>query len=117
MDTLKPIPISEQNQASAAEEIETERPEPSTPTPVGKGKERQTQTGQAQIRKSINEYLQTLGPGTNSPLVETIGNLTDDNLTVEGMTTMTLVLSLPHFFIFTYILRSLFLGTRSFVQC
>ena len=80
--------------ASSVEEMEVERPEPSTPTPAGKGKERQTQTGQAQITKSINEYLQAFGPGKNTPLVETIGGLTDDDLTEEGMTTMTLVLSL-----------------------
>ena len=86
--------MSQQNIASSAKEMEIERPKPSTPTPSGKGKERQTQTGQAQIRKSINKYLQAFGPGKNSPLVETISSLTDDDLTEEGMTTMTLVLSL-----------------------
>lgn len=76
--------------------MEVEWSESITPTPAGKGKDKQPPTGQAEIRQSINEYLQTLGPTKGTPVVMMVGNLTDKDLTEEGMTTMTLILSLAH---------------------
>ena len=86
--------MSQQDLASPAENMDIERTKLTTQIPAGKGKVKQTQTGQTQIRRSINKYLQTFGPGKGTLLVEIIENLTDDDLAKEGIITITLVLSL-----------------------
>jgi len=65
-----------------------------TPTPSEKGKKRDLLPDVVQTKKMIKEYLNVFGPQKESPVMETIGDLANEDFTDADITMMTLVLGL-----------------------
>jgi len=65
-----------------------------TPTPSEKGKKSDLLPDVVQTKKMIKEYLNVFGPPKESPVMETIGDLANEDFTDADITMMMLVLGL-----------------------